>query len=645
VETPHLDRFRRDAVLYQRAYAPTPMTLPSHVTMLTGLQPNRHGVRNNIGFQYDPAAFPPVSETLRQKGYATGAAVSTYVLRGESGMGKAFESYEDSIEPPPGGAFAEYQRSGRVTSRLAQEWIAGNAARPFFYFLHIYEPHVPYDPPEPFKSRYPNAYDGEIANADAIIGEFLESLRRSGIYDRALIIVTSDHGEGLGDHGEEQHSVLLYREALQIPLLIKFPGNDRSGTAVQEPVQLADLAPTILAAAGHTEARAVDGISLLAESVPPDRPIYGESLFPLIHFGWSDLRSLIRGQYHFIESPSPELYDLLADPAERVNIIDRTRRVATAMRRDLQAFDVGEITPSAVDPETARKLAALGYLGSPRAGGGGDRRNPVEHIGILNDIRSAFETASAGRATEAIAMMRSLLARDPDLVEVRIRLAEILAAEGKNEEAFAEYQETLRRSPIPLPDTAVQAGSLLLRMRRYEESEKLARQAADATPDKANELLARIALARNDLAAADAAARAAHRASGSPAHLVLQAEVAQRKGDFPGALALLDQAAVAAAAVQTPKVYRLHYVRADTFAKTDRPAEAIAEYRREIELFPSNLDAYAALAVIHYIQGERTEVDRLMAQMVKANPTARAREMAARTYQAFGEERAVARYR
>jgi arylsulfatase A-like enzyme/Tfp pilus assembly protein PilF len=645
VETPDLDRFRRDAVLFERAYSPTPMTLPSHVTMLSGVQPNRHGVRNNAGFRYDPARFPPVSRILSGRGYATAGAVSSYVLRGESGLRDCFEVYDDSIDPHPGAAFSEYQRSGSATGSIAKSWIAANRTRPFFYFFHIYEPHVPYDPPEPFRSRYASPYDGEIAHADAIVGDLLEHLRRSGVYDRALIIITSDHGEGLGDHGEEQHSVLLYREALQVPLLIKFPGSRRAGEAVAEPVQLADLAPTILDVADVEAPDAFDGVSLAKGSVPADRPIYGESLFPLIHLGWSELRSLIRGRHHFIEGPKPELYDIVADPAERNNLIEGQRRIAASLRAALQSFDKGQMAPSSVDPETARKLAALGYLGAPAAGGAQRTRlNPVDHIGLLNDIRAAFEMAATGRESEAIRSMRSLLERSPDAIDLRLRLAELLASEMRNDEAVREYEEALRRSPVPLPDVSLQAGALCLRMQRIDEAEEHARSALESLPAQAGELLARAAMARGDLAAAAGYADAARGAGGSAAQLVLQAEIAQQRGDSPRTLALLDEAERLAGS-RGGNVYRLHFVRADTYAKNDRVEEAIAEYREEIEAFPSNLDAYAGLAVLHFLKGEKTEVDRTIDNMVGSNPTGRAREMAARTYEAFGDAARAAQWR
>ena len=252
VETPALDALRRDAVLFERAYSHTPLTLPSHVSLLTGVLPSRHGVRDNLGYAFDAEKYPFLPRLLGRAGYATGAAVSAYVLRGETGLAKGFDVYDDGISLRPTEALGNSQRSGRESSRAALAWLGTVKDKPFFLFLHLYEPHTPYAPPEPFATRYRAVpYDGEIATADAIVGDFLAELKKRGVYDKAIIALVSDHGEGLGDHGEQEHGILLYREALQVPLFLKLPGAKLGGAAVAAPAQLVDLAPTLLALAGQ----------------------------------------------------------------------------------------------------------------------------------------------------------------------------------------------------------------------------------------------------------------------------------------------------------------------------------------------------------------------------------------------------------
>ncbi|HEX2061643.1 MAG TPA: sulfatase, partial [Thermoanaerobaculia bacterium] len=358
VATPHLDALRRDAILFANAYSHCPMTLPSHVSMLTGLLPTEHGVRNNLGYRFDATKHATLPQLLKQRGYTTGAAVSSYVLRADTGLGAAFDFYDDAIPVAASGSASEHQRSGTATLAAARQWISRNASQPFFFFFHLYEPHSPYTPPEPFRSRYADAYDGEVAHADAITGEFLAFLKQSGIYDRALILFTSDHGEGLWQHGEDQHGILLYREVLHVPLLVKLPDNARAGETVSAPAALIDLLPSIVKS---------EGVDLLGGTIPARR-IYSETFYPRIHLGWSELRSLIDERHHFIEAPRAELYDVVADPAETKDLAATERRVAASMRAELQRYPSALQELQNIDPEDAKKLAALGYLGSVQPG-------------------------------------------------------------------------------------------------------------------------------------------------------------------------------------------------------------------------------------------------------------------------------------
>jgi arylsulfatase A-like enzyme len=220
VETPQLDAFRADSVLFRNAYSHVPLTLPSHVSILTGLLPPDHKVRNNIGYLLDPK-IETLPRFLKGKGYETGAAVSAYVLHGSSGLSSAFDFYEDGVSQRSNAAVGSLARSGRKTAELALQWIGPRRDKPFFFLFHIFEPHSPYAPEEVFRAKYRDAYDGEIATADSIVGSFFDELKKSGVYDKAIIVVLSDHGEGLNDHGEPEHGIFVYREAIHIPLLVK----------------------------------------------------------------------------------------------------------------------------------------------------------------------------------------------------------------------------------------------------------------------------------------------------------------------------------------------------------------------------------------------------------------------------------------
>ena len=223
VETPALDALRKDSVLFEQAYAHVPLTLPSHASVFTGLEPGMHGVLDNSGYRL-PAGEPTLAELLKAKGYATGGAVSAAVLASRSGIARGFDFWEEKVEAKGPVSMLDFvERPGWETSRLLLDWLRPHAGEKFLAFLHVYEPHAPYTPPEPFRSKYADRYDGEVAASDAVVGAFLEELKKLGVYDRAIVVLLSDHGEGLGDHGEDEHGVFLYREAIQVPLLVKLP--------------------------------------------------------------------------------------------------------------------------------------------------------------------------------------------------------------------------------------------------------------------------------------------------------------------------------------------------------------------------------------------------------------------------------------
>ncbi|HET6898251.1 MAG TPA: sulfatase, partial [Vicinamibacteria bacterium] len=429
VATPAIDRLRADAILFRNAWSPAPLTLPSHVTMLTGLLPPQHGVRANAGFTYRGGLGSSLPGILKAQGYATGAAVSSYVLRADTGLAALFDFYEDGIDPSAGGAFAEYQRRGDVTAALAQEWVDSHRGGPLFLFLHLYEPHVPYDPPEPFRSRYASSpYDGEIASADAIVGGVLEHLRTQGLYERALVIFTSDHGEGLGQHGEDQHSILLYAEALRVPLLVKLPGRARAGETIDTPVQLADLLPTVAQLLGLPVPADVAGRSVLEPSAAGDRRIYSETLYPRLALGWSELRSLVDGRWHFIRGVRDELYDLERDPAETRDLAGTEASVVARLGAEMErAHALVVPAPESVPREVAERLAALGYVGggSASAAGGGRRLDPRDGLPVLREFQAASRLASEGRLAESETALRRLLDQSPGFLEARLKLGDV----------------------------------------------------------------------------------------------------------------------------------------------------------------------------------------------------------------------------
>lgn len=629
VQTPSIDALRRDAVLFENAYSHCPMTLPAHVSLLTGLLPTEHGVRNNLGYRFDAAKHPTIPQLLARRGYATGAAVSSYVLRADTGLAAAFDFYDDAIPVATTGAASQHQRSGTATLAVARAWITRQQSNPFFFLFHIYEPHAPYTPPEPFRSRYPDPYDGEVAHADAITGELIAFLKQSGIYDRATIILLSDHGEGLWQHGEDQHGILLYREVLHVPLIVKLPGNARAGETRKEPAALVDLMRTLTGGE--------KGVDLLAD-VPPSRRIYAETFYPRIHLGWSELRSLIDERHHYIEGPRAELYDVVSDPGETKDLASAERRVIAAMRTELQRYPAGLENLQSIDPEDAKKLAALGYLGSVHAGGAGETLpHPKDMLPYLERIKAGFRLADERRYGEAVTVLRGLVEENPGLFDVWDKLGEVLSAMGQHEEAIRVYRDAMSRTQRFSPEMALSLGNAYLEAGQLDEAVKHADLAMNGVPAGAHTLLARVAIERRDFVTAEREARLAiGDRNPQPAAMLLLADVRRARGDLPGALGACDAAAQRARELNVPALYRLDFLRGDILARMDRPDEAEAAYEREIANFPQHTQAYANLAIVYFVQGRRADVERILNAMVAANPHPGARALAARTRESFG---------
>ncbi|HEY8713289.1 MAG TPA: sulfatase-like hydrolase/transferase, partial [Thermoanaerobaculia bacterium] len=569
--TPAIDALRHDGILFDNAYSHVPLTLPSHVSLLTGQLPPVNGVRNNIGFPFDASKHPTIPSLLKQNGYATGAAVSAYVLRGNTGLASAFDFYDDRIDVHQNEAIGRLQRPGGESEAIAEQWIRPRAQRPFFFFLHLFEPHTPYAPPEPFRSRFASLYDGEIATADSIVGKFVDFLKRRGIYDRALIILLSDHGEGLGQHGEDEHGIFLYREDIHVPLIVKMPKSQRANTTVATPVQLIDVLPTVTSVIGINAN--VAGRSLLATAGSPRR-IYSESLYPRIHLGWSDLRSLVDEQFHFIDAPRPELY-AISDAAERQNVVSENRRVFASMRQSLQPFSREMPSIGAIDPEEAKKLAALGYLGSTSAQTSGPLPDPKDHIGELKTLNEAASLEVRGDIAGAIAKYRQLVAENPRLTDAWSQLARLLQESGRIDEAIATYKRAIQLSPSLAGAFSLALGDLFLANNQPDEAATHAQLGLSTNPGSAHIILGRAALAKGDLEGASREAQAAinvHSYRAPAQVLMAQGLVKQKRlGD---ALRLVEEVRNSNEGV--PPL--LYFVRGDVLARRNEFEPAIAAF-------------------------------------------------------------------
>lgn len=589
VETPALDALRADSILFERAYAHVPLTLPSHASLLTGLLPPEHGVRDNAGYRLTDDSGPTTTERLSSAGYATGAAVSAFVMRAETGLARGFDHYDDRLSGAEDATIAEIQRAGGQTLDASLEWLDTVEERPFFLFFHIYEPHTPWSPPPEIAARYGNTYDGEVAASDAIVARLVEALRERDLYERSTVIVLSDHGEGLGDHGEKEHGILLYREDLQVPLLVKLPGNRRAGATVVEPVQLVDLAPTLLELAGLEPMRPLPGTSLLAiaaeDRQAPEtlRSIYAETFHPRLRFGWSELTSVVRGNHHYIEGGGRgELFDLVADPAERNDVLREDRRAYARLRDALRSYDTALDPPFEEESDTREALASLGYLGSTTTAEG-DLPDPRQKIEALAPLRDAVGLVQEEENEEAIPLLRRATEEIPRSIDAWQFLGLALERTGREEEAFAAYQKAFELSNGS-PLLAAPMGRLAFELERWMDAAALLSTAVDANPDA---LEPRLMLTR--------------------AHLFA--------GQLEPAL-LAARGAVEVAPDSAAAHYQLGAVR---MGLQDGAAAEVA-LRRALEIDPEHTGALSDLAVLLMSQGRRIEARQVLERLIAVQP-------------------------
>jgi arylsulfatase A-like enzyme/Tfp pilus assembly protein PilF len=497
VATPGIDRLAADGIVFDNAYSHYPLTLPSHVTLLTGLLPPAHGVRDNSGYRFAAASHPFMPRLLRTAGYATGGFVSALVLRGETGLAADFDAFDSEIPHEPGASLDAGQRPGLETAALALDWVRARGAQPFFLFLHLYEPHAPYQPPEPFASRYAESpYDGEIATADIVIGGLLDELDRLGIYERAIVVLVADHGEGLGDYGENYHGIFLYRATVHVPLVVKLPGRARAGSRVTRPVGLVDVAPTLVELAGVAANAPFDGSSLLAprKAGGPATGIYAETYVPRLHFGWSDLQAIYEERWAYVDAPEPELFDLAADPGQERSVLAQHRREAARLRAVVERFDRPLAAREGVDAETAAQLAALGYLTGPSVARDTDLPDPKSNRELLGAIESAFKAFADARHEQAVVELRAVLAAHDGLLDAWTRLGRSLHALGREEEAVAAWEKALELSGGAAELALLVAGGKV-NLQRFDEARSLAELGRAHDPRAADEILVQVDLA------------------------------------------------------------------------------------------------------------------------------------------------------
>ncbi len=461
--TPNLDRLAASGIVFEDGTTPIPVTLPSHATVFTGLDPSEHGVHNNGTFVLEDR-HETLAEVLRAEGYATGASPASIPVEGRFGLAQGFDVYDDDF-PEPETQYEAEQRTATEITEVALGWIRqtveSDRNRPFFHWAHYFDPHFPYEPPEPFRSRFPSPYEGEISYMDAEIGRLLEGLDALGVRDKTWIVVVADHGESLGAHAEDYHSMFIYAVTQDIPFIVVPPvgwnGLDASlvrGTRVGGVVRLKDVAPTLLHGLGLGEDRSIGTGSSLLTMVDGTwegpKIAYQETIVPFLEYGWCELRGVRTLDFSYIRAPEREVYDLRKDPAEEENLHESFPTLAEKLEAWTAFFtgDETDLSPQDLDQETVEQLRSLGYIGSAAPQGSPvndmDPKELMPLFGVIGEARTAL---SAQNPTAARRLLESVLRKDPKNPEANRLYGATLIRVGEPAMAVKAYERLRERYP------------------------------------------------------------------------------------------------------------------------------------------------------------------------------------------------------
>ena len=629
IDTPNIDRLAREGIRFNAAYTPVPLTLPSHASILTGLLPFTHGVRDNGGYYLD-ATRPTLATVLKAQGYRTGGFVSTFLLDSRWGVARGFDHYFDNFNVSLGdlNAMARVQRPASETWAHAKRWLDTNASEPFFLWMHLYDPHTPYAPPEPFRSRYSGRlYDGEIAYVDSVLGETVADLQHKALLDKTVIVLLSDHGEGLGEHDEDEHGLLTYDSTLRVPWIMRLPHGQGAGTVVDEPVSLVDVFPTILQLIGALVPAGLDGVSrALAVSNPTGRAgdvLYAESFYPRLRFGWSELTTVRNDRFKLIRAPNPELYDYRADPNESTNLAKSEPAVAARLDQVLTRLVTARAPEpprhSAESADTAARLSALGYFsGAPVGAAPSVLADPKEKRQLYRRLMRARQLLDEGAEQEGLKTLEGVVSDDPELAQAHRLLREYWVAHRRFADARAWLRAALSRRPGD-GRLLVDLASIDRAMGNLDEARSLLADATTRHPDdpEALTLYGEVLRDSRQFDAALGAFARAEKLSAEPNAVKLQEARTlfemQRFGEAERTLAgvLAADAHVSGA----------HYLLAQIAELQQDPVRAESEYRQEIERSPGDFQARFNLSALLGRRGDHADQLVLLESIPALEPT------------------------
>ena len=628
--TPHLDRLAAEGVLFEQAITSAPLTLPAHSTLFTSLLPPRHGIRDNGGYVLDPA-HTTLATVLKESGRQTGAFVGAFVLDSKWGLNQGFDTYIDGFDVSKykSVSLGDVARTAGEVVDHALPWLDAQKGKPFFAWMHFYDAHSPYDPPEPFKTQFRNQpYAGEIAYVDHQVGRILQWLDATNLADRTIVVAIGDHGESLNEHRESTHGLYVYDATLRIPFIVRAPFASMQGRRVGSTVRSEDVMPTLLDLLGTGGPSGMEGRTLLplmtGSTETMDLDAYSESLYAFNHYGWSELKALRSGRFKYIATTKPELYDLERDPGELTNIYAERRQLAERMAAELQRLGAEKATsesgPSTVDPETRERLAALGYIGSfsntTRAPGEA-LPDPKDKIEIFNLMMSAHETNGKGESKSAIDRLRQVVEMDPGILDAWVMLGNEYYRARDPRMAIEQYKRALQIKP-DYDLATINLASAYRSLGQYDAARLGFERYLQNDPKNAwvRYQLGELYVEAGDLKKAEAEFRQSLEddtriASARNALGV----VALRQGDVARA-----EQEIRAAIAQKPDVKLAHFNLALVAEARGDLATAAREYQVEIDTQPNAFKAAFNLGKLHEQRGDAVAQEAAFRKSIELNP-------------------------
>jgi arylsulfatase A-like enzyme/Tfp pilus assembly protein PilF len=606
VQTPALDALAHDGVVFERAIAQVPLTWPSHAVILTGTYPFQNGVQDFTGTPLSPQ-FRSIAQAFKQHGYATGAVVSAFVLDRSWGLARGFDSYDDvfSAETFRQKDIGLVDRRAEESVRHAMNWLK-SARRPFFLWLHLYDPHSPYDPPEPYRSQYQgHLYSGEIAYADHELGRLIAWLKQKQLYEGTAIVFLSDHGESLGEHGEQEHGFFVYDSTVHVPLIVKPPaGSGIRPGRVARPVETTAVAPALLHLAGLNDAIAqqFNSHGLFGAQAAKEDEAYSETFYPFSSFGWSPLHAVETSRYHYIDAPVAELYDVVADPAEKTNIAPQQSATVAVLKDKLQSllrknpFTPSNASSSGLSPDAAEKLRALGYVAyrspvSAEALAAG-LPDPKDKLGEFNAILRAQDAFQAGNFDTGKQLLDKVRQQDPQIYTVPFMLAEAALRQQKFDEAAVQFRQCLELNP-KFDQAMTGLAHALVGQGKTDEARAWIEKALQFNPQNYR--------AWYDLGTLDTKTDRAAAASDYAKALAIQPNFAPLRRDF--GMLQFEQKNYAEAAKHLAKAIELGLSEAKaynflgiSYSRTGQLQKAVDSYAKALKLDPDLAEAHLNLA-------------------------------------------------